>query len=70
MSSSTWATRKEAAVYLRVDPKTIDRYAREGRLTRHSVAGLRTVRYRWTDLYALVAPGEADSAKPGNPDAA
>lgn len=62
--TTTWMTRKEAAEYLRVSLPTIDRYAASGRLTKHTVPGGRAVRFKVTELDALLKPAEG-----GEPDA-
>ena len=54
-------TRDEAAEYLRVDPRTLDRYIRSGRLKAHRIAGLRTLRIFESDLDALLVPVEPES---------
>lgn len=49
--------RAEAADYMSVSPATIDRWVREGRLTRYRMAGHEKVsRYRRSDLDALLVP--------------
>lgn len=53
-----WLTRKEAADRLRCDPKTIDRWSREGRLTKHKVGDLQSVRFRADQVDSLVQPCE------------
>jgi excisionase family DNA binding protein len=47
-------SRKEAAAYLRVCPRTLDRYLDAGLLTRRRV-GPKTIRVAEDDLRALVA---------------
>jgi excisionase family DNA binding protein len=54
--SSPWMTREEAAEYLRVSPFTLDRWVRQGRLQRHRIDGLRSARFRQSELDALVVP--------------
>lgn len=54
--TQTYFTRDEAADYMRVSVVTIDRFAREGKLTRHYLAGTRSVRFLKEDLDALVVP--------------
>lgn len=58
MSSSPWMTRQEVAAYLRVSPKTVDRYVREGKLTKHQVGDLSSPRLRRTEVEALVTPAD------------
>jgi excisionase family DNA binding protein len=52
----TWMTRAEAAEYLRVTPKTIDRYVERGQLVRFTIAGSRSTRFRKDMLDRLLAP--------------
>jgi excisionase family DNA binding protein len=49
-------TREAAAEYMSVSPFTIDRWVREGRLVRHRIEGIRSVRYARRELDALVVP--------------
>jgi excisionase family DNA binding protein len=53
---SPWLTRAEAATRARVNARTIDRWADEGRLTRHKADGLQSVRFRREELDALFTP--------------
>lgn len=60
--ASPWLTKNEAAEYMRVHPRTIDDWAKAGRITRHRIEGLQSVRFRRDELDALVVPvGEADT---------
>lgn len=55
-------TTPEVAALLRVSPRTVDRWALEGRLPRVQIA--RAVRYRADDIAALIAPiNENDGAE-------
>lgn len=57
-STERWMTRRDAAELLKVKERTIDAWAREGRLPRYYLAGSkRTPRFRVEDLHAL-ARGE------------
>lgn len=56
--TQTWLTREEAAERLRVNPRTLDRYARDNKLTKHKVAGTQSVRYRADEVDALVQPAD------------
>ena len=56
VAPSPWLTKAEAAAYMRVEPRTIDRWVRAGRLTRHKVEGLQSVRFARGELDALVQP--------------
>ncbi len=53
---STWLTRDEAAEYARVSVGTIDRWAREAKITKYSVAGTRSVRYKTSEIDAMMKP--------------
>lgn len=73
MSSSTWMTKAEAAAHLRVNRHTIDRYVREGLLPKFYLAGVKTPRFKRSDLDALARPVEPNgdaSEDEDNPDAA
>jgi excisionase family DNA binding protein len=56
-----WFSRRAAAEYISVSPKTIDTWAREGRLTKYKISGTRSVRFSRTDLDALVEPDDPES---------
>lgn len=49
-----WMTRQEAADHARVDPKTIDRWAREGKLRRYKATGHGTPRFKMSDVDAVM----------------
>lgn len=53
-----YVTRAEAADLAGVDTRTVDRWANEGRITRHKVAGRQWVRFRRDEIAAQteVAP--------------
>jgi excisionase family DNA binding protein len=53
---SPWLTKAEAAEYMRCSPRTIDAWANAGRITRHRVAGLQSVRFRRDELDSLAEP--------------
>jgi excisionase family DNA binding protein len=53
-----WMTRATAAGYMDVSTTTIDRWARDGKLTRFKVSGLRSIRFKREELDALLAPEE------------
>lgn len=59
LATSPWLTRAEAAERLRVSPKTIDRWTREGRLTKHKVGDLQSVRFAAAEVDKLVQPCDA-----------
>ncbi len=64
MTESMYLRRAEAADYMSVSPATIDRWVREGRLTRYRLAGHSKVsRYRQSELDALLVP-DRPTAKP------
>jgi len=56
MTTPTWMTKAQAAAHLGCSAATIDRYAREGKLTRHKLAGTQSVRFRRDELDALLEP--------------
>jgi excisionase family DNA binding protein len=55
-----WLTRQEAAERLRVSPHTVDRWTREGRLTKYKVADLQSVRFDADQVDELVQPISQD----------
>ncbi len=59
--TTTWLTRPEAAAYLRIHVDTLDRYARDKKITRYTVAGTRSVRFKVTELDNLVRPAEEEA---------
>lgn len=56
---SPWLTRIEAARYARVSVAVIDRWAREGKITKHILEGSRSVRFVRADIDALFVPAGA-----------
>jgi excisionase family DNA binding protein len=52
-------TKAEAAAYMRVTPRTLDRWVKAGRLARYRVGS--TTRFKRADLDALVKPDEPAS---------
>jgi excisionase family DNA binding protein len=53
-------TPAEVAELLQVTPRTINRYAADGRLPRVKI-GQRLTRYRWQNVEALIVVGNATS---------
>lgn len=51
-----YATRQEAAAFLRLSVRSIDGLIAEGKLTRHQVADRQTTRLLWAEIEALVKP--------------
>lgn len=49
-----WMTRAEAAQFLRIAPRTLDAYVRNGSLPRFHLTGSRTPRFRIEDVRKLV----------------
>lgn len=56
----TWLTRQEAADRLRVSPHTVDRWTRQGRLTKYKVADLQSVRFSAEQVDNLVRVADQD----------
>jgi excisionase family DNA binding protein len=54
VETERWVTRDEAASMLRLSRGVIDRLAREGKLSRYRVAGVRAPRFRIEDVRALI----------------
>lgn len=57
-----WYTRDEAAEYLRVRPRTVDRMVREGKLTRYRFSHGDRPRFRVADVRAMIVPDEGGGA--------
>lgn len=65
-----WLTASEAAVYLKVSPRTILQWAKDGRLPGHALSGTKRIRWRFSKaeldgkLYAPSAaiPGGINAA--------
>jgi excisionase family DNA binding protein len=53
-------TRGAAAELAGVDIRTIDRWANEGRLTRHKVGGMQWVRFKRSEVLDLRRPEPVD----------
>ena len=51
---SPWMTRQEAADYLRVEPRTLDRIVREGKLTRFRMTHGDSPRFRRAEVMRLI----------------
>lgn len=64
---SPWKTRTESAEYARVSVGTIDRWAREGDLTRHYPRGTRSVRFHRDELDRLMVPARTTTEKAPEP---
>jgi excisionase family DNA binding protein len=67
---TVWLTAKEAAEYLRVQPRTVLKWAKEGRIPAHPLSGSKRITWRFLkgELDAMLAPPSA--AEPGGLDAA
>jgi excisionase family DNA binding protein len=61
MTISKWMTRDEVAVELRISKPTVDRWAKSGRLTKHTVPGARAVRFERDEVEALLVPSKRSS---------
>lgn len=59
-----WLTAIEAALYVKVKPRTILQWAREGKVPAHRLSGTRRCvwRFRKDELDAILCPSSADSA--------
>lgn len=55
-ASPTWLTKEEAAEFLRVRPRTIDRWVAEGIIMKYRIADLQSVRFNKEELETLVQP--------------
>ncbi|TBR17416.1 MAG: helix-turn-helix domain-containing protein [Chitinophagaceae bacterium] len=51
-----WLTKAEAAERLGVHPATLDRWRREGRITRYTTPGVQNARFRLSEIDALFIP--------------
>jgi len=56
-SDSPWLTANEAGHYLKVSPRTVIRWAREGRIKGHRLSGHRRITWRFlqSDLDAMLS---------------
>lgn len=59
LAEVTWLTRAEAAVHARVHVRTIDKWVVDGRLTKYTVKGLQSVRFKREEIDALMVPSPA-----------
>jgi len=71
MLQTKWLTASEAAAYLRIKPRTLLQWVRQGKLQAHALSGTqrRTWRFRQSDLDALlvaasVLPSKTPSVRP------
>ena len=55
-SVTKWLTKDEAADHLRVKPRTIDRWAEQGKITKYKVGDLQSVRFDRDELDRLIKP--------------
>jgi excisionase family DNA binding protein len=55
--TTEWLTANEAAAYLKVKPRTVMKWAKEGRIPAHSLSGCKRVTWRFlrTELDAMLA---------------
>jgi excisionase family DNA binding protein len=64
---SPWLTAKEAAVYLKVSPRTILQWAKTGRIPAHRLSGSKRVTWRFRahelDAAILFAPSAASETE-------
>jgi excisionase family DNA binding protein len=56
--TSEWLTAVEAAAYLKIEPRTLLKWAREGRVKGHVLSGTERItwRFRTEDLDATMSP--------------
>jgi excisionase family DNA binding protein len=57
-----WLTRREAAEYVRVSLETFDRWVAAGRVRKHKVADIQSVRFHREELDALMIPVQPDQS--------
>lgn len=60
-----WLTAKEAAIYLKVEPRTLLLWARQGKVKGHVLSGTSRItwRFRQQDLDAMLSVSSAGSAE-------
>lgn len=65
MQASEWLTANEAAEYLRVKPRTLLLWARQGKAKAYQLSGIarHVWRFRQSDLDAMLAPSSAVPAE-------
>jgi excisionase family DNA binding protein len=56
MIDSPWLTREEAAAYLKINERTLDRYRSAGQIQAHKLAGTQSIRYRQDELDGMLKP--------------
>jgi len=64
---SEWLTAREAALHLKVQPRTLLLWARQGRVPAHRLSGVRRCIYRFLkwELDLMLGVSSADSAEGG-----
>ena len=62
---SQWLTATEAAAYLKVRPRTIVQWAKDGKVRGHRLSGCKRItwRFRREELDAMLCVPSADSAE-------
>lgn len=62
-----WLTAREAALHLKVQPRTLLLWARQGKVPAHRLSGIRRCVWRFlrTELDAMLGLSSADSAEGG-----
>jgi excisionase family DNA binding protein len=55
-----WLTRREAAEYVRVSLETFDRWVAAGKVRKHKVADIQSVRFHREELDALMIPVQSE----------
>jgi excisionase family DNA binding protein len=63
-----WLTANEAAAYLKVRPRTLLLWARQGKIPAHRLSGIRRCVWRFlrAELDAMLGASSADSAEGGS----
>jgi len=63
-----WLTANEAAAYLKVRPRTLLLWARQGKIPAHRLSGVRRSVWRFlrAELDAMLGSSSADSAERGS----
>ena len=68
LPQSDWLTASEAAAYIKVKPRTLLQWVRQGKAVGYQLSGVarHVWRFRKSDLDAMLTPSSADSAEGGS----